>query len=241
MRIPVAACVLVLPLIACKDDLDPRPPVPGEATDVTVVHERGPRLAQCEAPVISLPQSASRLALAGVQVLRSSCGMETGVFHPAVCGAGMSEILVHNIPAEQLPAALAAGFSSIDALVDAARGTGWKRLRCEGYQAFKDVATQTSGCAQTRNRLLSIDHATLGTFDLILLDQAGTCADAAYRQVLYGASPAAMLCSNTQTIAGPARNCPAEQYARMFDKIIDNLDEPDLGLGPDYIVQEIIQ
>lgn len=241
MRVPAAAFMFAFTLMACRDDLAPPPQAPGEVADVAVVHEHGPHLAQCAPPATTLPQSAAKLSLAGVQVLRSSCGIQTGVFHPTVCGAGTGEIIVHNIPMPQLSAARAAGFQPTAMLVDVARGTGWARFRCEGYQAFRDVALQTSGCAQTRNRLLRIDHQTQGTTDLILLDQAGTCADAAYQQVLYGASPGDVLCSNVQTIAGPVKNCPAAQYAGLFDTIIDNLDKTDLGLGPDYRIQEIIQ
>lgn len=241
MRIPFTACALSLLLVACKDDLEPPTQAPGETPDVAVVYERGPHLAQCAAPAITLGQSTAKLTQAGITALRSSCGSATGVFYPTVCGAGTAEILVHNIPADRLPAATAAGFASVDALVDAARGTSWQRFRCDGYQAYRDIAMQTAGCAQTRNRLLRIDHRTQGDTDLVLLDQAGTCADAAYRQVLYGATPANVLCSNAQTIAGPVKNCAATQYTSLFDTILANSGAADLGLGPEYVVVAITQ
>lgn len=241
MRLPLAACALSLALLACKDELDQPTPAPGEGPEVAVVYERGPHLVQCAAPAITLAQSAAKLTGAGIPVLRSSCGSATGVFYPTVCGAGTAEILVHNIPAGRLPAATAAGLAPADSLVDDTRGTSWQRFRCDGYQAYRDLAAQTAACAQTRNRLLRIDHRTEGSTDLVLLDQAGTCADAAYRQVLYGATMTDVLCSNAQTIAGPVKRCPVAQHAGVFDTILANIGAADLGLGSAYIVVDITQ
>lgn len=242
MRVQIAACVLSAALVACSDEDQTSPAqAPGQTAEVAVVYEAGPHVAQCAAPAVSLAQSTAKLTQAGIQALRSSCGGIAGVAYPAVCGAPTGEILVHNIPTASLAAAKAAGFESAETLVNTQRGTGWRRFRCEGYQPFKDIAAQGSMCAGTRNRLLSIDHPTQGSMDLILLDQAGNCADAAYRQVLYGASASEILCSNAQTIAGPRKSCPVAEYAAMFDTIITNLDKVDLGLGAPYAVVEIAQ
>jgi hypothetical protein len=163
----------------------------------------------------------------------------TGVAFPAVCGAGTTEILVHDIPASRLQSAEARGFRSVETLVNTARGTGWRRISCGGYRPFVDLARQSSGCAQTRNRLLTINHPVQLDLELILLDQRGTCADAAYRQLLLGESVDDVLCSNAQTIAGPAKQCRVARYAGIFDTIIANLDKADLGLGTGFEIAEI--
>jgi hypothetical protein len=200
-----------------------------------VVYEAGPRLRQCEAAAVTLPQSAAKLAQAGIPVRTSSCGVRTGIAFPAVCGAGTGEILLHNIATARLAAAEAAGFHAAATLVN---GTaGWQRMHCGGYQAFLDLARQSS-CAQTRNRVLTINHNEQLDAELILIDQLGTCSDAAYRQLLLGETVNDVLCSNEQTIAGPVKRCPATRYASLFDIIIANLDKADLGLGPGYQVWE---
>ncbi|MDO8701606.1 MAG: protease complex subunit PrcB family protein [Undibacterium sp.] len=101
--------------------------------------------------------------------------------------------------------------------------------------ATADFIALASGasCANLRNRLFVIDQKQ------VFWDKAGSCADAAYSQVLYGNTPQNMICSSADTIAGPKTSCTDEQYRSMFDTISKNLDKADLGLGSGHTVQKL--
>ncbi|HXU38077.1 MAG TPA: hypothetical protein VN937_17075 [Blastocatellia bacterium] len=88
-------------------------------------------------------------------------------------------------------------------------------------------------CSDIRNRLFVIDDV------LVFQDSEGKCADASYGQVLYGKTVNDVLCSYTDSIAGPRKSCRDPKYAGLFDTIITHLDEPDLGLGPNHTVQRL--
>lgn len=78
---PLMLLVLnALALTACMNDATAPPTQPG--LDGAVVFENGPHVRQCEPPVITLAQSAGKLAAAGVPVQRSSCGYIEGVAYP---------------------------------------------------------------------------------------------------------------------------------------------------------------
>ena len=100
------------------------------------------------------------------------------------------------------------------------------------YTAFIDLANQ-SNCADIRNRVFAIDNT------LVLLDRAGSCPDASYSQVLYGASVSDVLCRRNDSIAGPQMTCPNPSYSGMFDTMVTHLTDPDLGLGPTYKVERL--
>lgn len=95
--------------------------------DATLVFENG--APQCE-PAVSLESSARKLLDAGVDVLKSSCGAQTGVGYAAVCGGLSGELLVHEIRRVDLPEAERLGFQQIEVLVDA--GTGYRLAVCTG-------------------------------------------------------------------------------------------------------------
>ena len=97
---------------------------------------------------------------------------------------------------------------------------------------FEEMARQ-SDCADRTNRLFLIDGA------LVFWDKAGTCADAAYSQTLFGATPQDLLCRYGDSIAGPQRECRDPRFEKLFDIILTHLDEPDLGLGPGHTVRPI--
>jgi hypothetical protein len=97
---------------------------------------------------------------------------------------------------------------------------------------FVAMARQAD-CADRKNRLFVIDDS------LVFWDKAGQCADAAYAQTLFGATPQSVLCRYADSIAGPRRECPDPRYQSMFDTIIAHADEPDLGLGPRHTVRPI--
>ncbi len=242
MRILIAVCIAGAALLGCKDDEDMAQPTPApiQAGPEVVVYEAGPMLTQCTAPAITLPQSAAKLTQAGIAVRVSSCGVMEGVAFPTVCGAGTGQILLHNIPEGRQTQAEALGFRAADSLVDDARRTGWRRTHCGGHQPFLDFARNSANCAQTKNRVLLINSRTRLDRELVLVDQAGTCADAAYRQLLLGDTVDEVLCSHEQTIAGPFKRCTATAYAALFDTVIANLNTADLGLGPDYAVWELL-
>jgi hypothetical protein len=97
---------------------------------------------------------------------------------------------------------------------------------------FQNMA-RGANCTETRNRLFVIDGRQ------VLWDHAGNCADAAYEQVLFGATPDAVLCSHGDTIAGPRTACPDEKSRSLFDTIVANLDKADLGLGSGHKVEQV--
>jgi hypothetical protein len=211
----------VLALAACKDD------------GTVVVYEFGPHLAQCSPPAITLAGSAAKLTDAGIQVLQSSCGFLEGVAFPAVCGAGTGELLLHDIPAASVVAAEAAGFVRASTI----SGEGWRRGNCPDYLPVIELAQQTAACAQIRNRVIQIQDALHPYGRMMLLDQAGNCADAGYRQILFGETVNVQLCSNADSIAGSQKSCSATGRAAMFDTVLANLDEEDLGLGSGYHIR----
>ena len=85
---------------------------------------------QCESDGVSPEASAQILINTGIDVLRSTCGIITGVFFPAVCGGGTADILVHEIRSVNLPEAEQLGFREISTLTDAAAGTSYQLLDC---------------------------------------------------------------------------------------------------------------
>jgi hypothetical protein len=240
MRTLLAICVMAAALAACTEDDSSLVPEPAPSGPEAVVFENGPALAQCAAPALTVSQSAAKLEGVGIPVRTSSCGVRTGVAYPAVCGAPTGQIILHNIPLAALTAAQVTGFHPAQGLVDTTRGTGWQRRSCQSRNELFDLARQSAGCANTRNRLIFITHPTRLDIEIVLLDQAGTCADANFRQRLYGETAADLLCSHAQSIAGPVKSCAVPSYAGLFDTMIANLDQPDLGLGQGYEVWEIL-
>jgi hypothetical protein len=107
-----------------------------------------------------------------------------------------------------------------------------KRHHAVDLAPFKDMAKNGS-CADVRNRLFLIDD------QLVLWDVAGNCADASYSQMLYDGTPDQVLCTFHDSIAGPVKDCFDESFRDMFDTITANLDQPDLGLGPDHTVEPV--
>ena len=232
MRVKLMLCFIGFAAIACTDDGELVPkPIGGEAQ--AVVFETGPRVAQCAPPVVTPASSAARLAAVGIEVHRSSCGVRLdGMGYPAVCGAGVSGIILHDIPAAQVEAAKAAGFGAVDDLPD------WRRESCAPYIHAIEVAQATTSCVDIRNRVIQILPPSDPDSSLALLDQAGNCADASYRQVLYGGDGRKVLCSNEDSIAGPRKSCPVASYTAVFETILANLAAPDLGLAG-YSVDEV--
>jgi hypothetical protein len=97
---------------------------------------------------------------------------------------------------------------------------------------FLAMAREAS-CTENRNRLFIIDGKQ------VLWDHAGNCADASYEQMLFGARPDAVLCSNGDTIAGPRMSCPDAASRSSFETIVKNLDKADFGLGSAHKVERV--
>ncbi|MES2258688.1 MAG: protease complex subunit PrcB family protein [Pseudomonadota bacterium] len=92
---------------------------------------------------------------------------------------------------------------------------------------------RSGGCSDVRNRLYVIDGKQ------VFRDVAGNCADASYSYSLYGAKPETILCSSGDSIAGPRTVCPDESARALFDTIVKNRDQPDLGLGAGHKVEAL--
>ena len=92
---------------------------------------------------------------------------------------------------------------------------------------------QGADCADLRNRLFVIDDA------LVLWDRAGQCPDNSYDQMLFATKIDELLCEHYDSLSGRVFECYREGYEEMFTSIVNNLDVPDLGLGPDHVVEEI--
>ena len=92
---------------------------------------------------------------------------------------------------------------------------------------------QEASCADTRNRLFMIDKT------MVFWDRAGSCVDNAYARTLYGATPQALLCALTDSVAGPRVTCGDARSRALFDTIVANLDRADLGLGAGHQVEAL--
>lgn len=84
-------------------------------------------------------------------------------------------------------------------------------------------------CADQQNRFYMIDN------QYVFQDSAGSCADASYARVLYGATPNEILCSEVDSIAGPRSSCDGE-YRSLFATINANRQSANLGLGAAHSV-----
>ncbi len=98
--------------------------------------------------------------------------------------------------------------------------------------AFIQMAKE-SPCHQIKNRLFVIDNK------VIFWDRAGRCPDNAHEQTLFGNSPDTILATSYDSIAGPRKTVNDEKYRVMYDTILENLDQPDLGLGKKHQVKAL--
>ena len=75
---------------------------------------------------------------------------------------------------------------------------------------------------------------------LVFWDREGNCPDNAYSFTLFADTVDNVLCEEYDSIGGPVKNCQDDFYSEMFDTIVANLDMPDLGIGNEYTVEEIL-
>jgi len=139
MDMRYAICVVTLLIVACQEDsvapevlVTPEvlvaTEVPVTTDDILVYSDRGVR--QCESDGVSLEASAQILIDAGIDVIKSTCGIRTGVEYPAVCGGATGDILVHEIRSVNLSDAEQLDFQEISTLIDAAAGTSYELVDC---------------------------------------------------------------------------------------------------------------
>lgn len=92
---------------------------------------------------------------------------------------------------------------------------------------------RSASCNDLRNRLIVIDEKQ------VLWDRAGNCSDNGYAQKLFGSSSKTVLCSVSDSIAGPRTECSDEKLRDQFTTIVKNLDKADLGLGAGHTVRAV--
>lgn len=99
--------------------------------------------------------------------------------------------------------------------------------------AFKAMAA-SADCDDIRNRLFLIDER------MVFWDREGNCADGHYTLALFAETVDTFLCRRSESIGGPnTTQCTVESYRDMFETIIHNLDDPQLGLGPGHTVEPV--
>ncbi|MEW6380387.1 MAG: META domain-containing protein [bacterium] len=90
-----------------------------------------------------------------------------------------------------------------------------------------------SPCADRENKLYVIDGA------MVFHSREGNCADWSYSRTLFGKTPDEIVCSLSDSIAGPQKHYYDPNHADIFDTIIDNLSHPTLGLDESHTVEDI--
>jgi len=100
-------------------------------------------------------------------------------------------------------------------------------------EGFRELA-RNADCVDLSNNLFLINN------EMVFWMVEGSCADASYKYTLFGKNPDEILCREFDSIAGPNSECFNEDYKELFQKIIDNKYNDDLGLGTDYKVTEIL-
>ena len=107
--------VLAITLLsACSNDSGNNQPYNGdnEAATATVFEEKNS--IQCGSSGLSTEQSRQTLITNGIDVIQSDCAYNNLMAVPSVCGADTSEILVHEIPNQNIVDAEKFGFTNTD-------------------------------------------------------------------------------------------------------------------------------
>lgn len=90
-----------------------------------------------------------------------------------------------------------------------------------------------AACSDWRNRLFVVDQK------YVYWDRAGNCPDASYAQGLYGKTTDKLLCSTSDSIAGPRTSCSDESVRALFETIQKNGDKATLGLDSSHKVEPL--
>lgn len=107
-----------------------------------------------------------------------------------------------------------------------------KETATPDWNPFIELA-RGADCADIKNRLFVIDHT------LVLSDRQGNCADASYSVVLYGKTVDDLLCTSSDSIAGPRKSCRDQSREALFEIITTHLDDPNLGLDSSHTVEQL--
>jgi hypothetical protein len=101
-------------------------------------------------------------------------------------------------------------------------------------EPFRELA-RNADCADTRNRLFLIDQR------LVFWTRESSCSDAAFGHTLYRRTISNVICDLHDSIAGPMGDCHGSgSDTALFDTMLKNLDEPDLGLGAAHSVEPVM-
>jgi hypothetical protein len=92
---------------------------------------------------------------------------------------------------------------------------------------------RSASCTEWRNRMFVVDQK------YVYWDRAGNCPDNGYAQGLYGKTSDKLLCSTSDSIAGPRTSCSDESVRSLFDTIQKNSDQAGLGLDASHKVEPL--
>ena len=93
---------------------------------------------------------------------------------------------------------------------------------------------EASDCTGIRNRLFIIDD------ELVLWDRVGNCPDNSYEVQLFRKDLDHLLCETYDSIAGPQTYIYDEDYRDLFEHILDNIEDENLGLDDSHLVEEVV-
>ena len=93
---------------------------------------------------------------------------------------------------------------------------------------------EASICTDIRNRLFIIDD------ELVLWDRVGNCPDYSYEVQLFREDLDNLLCEEHDSIAGPQTFIYDEDYRDLFETILDNIEDENLGLYDSHLVEEVV-
>jgi hypothetical protein len=99
-------------------------------------------------------------------------------------------------------------------------------------EPFQEMA-RAADCAEIRNDLVLLDGS------LVLWHRQGNCADATFAVVIFGASPAEVLCVYADSIGGPTQYCLDPSLEPMLAIIVAHYTERGLGLVPPHVLERI--
>jgi len=97
---------------------------------------------------------------------------------------------------------------------------------------FKNLARNAT-CSDITNELFVIDN------QMVFWITEGNCPDASYVYTLFGSNPNEILCKRYDSIAGPQEKCYKEDFHYIFQIIIDNPNDDNLGLDQNHQVTKI--
>ena len=104
-------------------------------------------------------------------------------------------------------------------------------LDANAFKAFVDLVNAGS-CNDIASDLFLVD----GKY--VFANVSGNCPDASYSVGLYGLTPAALLCSASDSIAGPQRNCTDASVGSLFDTMFASRNASNLGLYSGHTVSK---